>query len=173
MMVFCRSYLIMLVEKHQAINRKINRLQNDCEAKKQYQRKITESLFHNIEKNSSLLHQGKSLLSLKSNNDSFSEPIDVNDLLLYSSRVARHTLSAITPPIPQDDQMRSSKLFAIGDKLKQNGDHPLDSADNIPYQRKETVKIDLEVDGTGVFISNGAQDGYAVENDGEELLDLF
>ena len=163
------SILMLLVEKHQIINGNINRLQNDCESMKQSQQKITESLFLKIDNFSLLLEHGKSLLSVK-DNDSTSEPIDVNELLLYSSRVARHTLSVLTPPIPQDDQMRSSKLFSIGDKLNRNGENLHEISKSIPEKSKDTVKIDLDVDVTK---SSGAQDGPGAENDAEELLDLF
>lgn len=145
------------------------------ERKRKEHRLYVKSLYEKIEGFSALLQNSKHLLSSnKHNQDSSIVPVDVKELLRYSARVAKHTLSALTPPIPQEDQIRSSRLFEMGDKL------PPDTADKENGTGTEhddnnnVIKIDMGLDETG-GASSSAQDGSVYVNDDsvEDLLDLF
>ena len=182
---------LFLVEKHQKVMCRIHKLEELLIEKTKQKSGQVQELHRNITELDLLLQASKSLLFTTGNSSTGQNStqnstgqnstqnstgqnstqnttcsIDGAELLDYSFRVAKRTLSTFEPPIPQESEMRMSRLFDVNVGRHWLG---LDETNGPNGDIGTAKQVELEV----VMQLDQVESGQVLAETREELLDLF
>lgn len=99
--------IMQVINSHQVVQARINERKKQLAQLLNNSRSTIEILNDSIQDLESILNSAKQI----TNKQNTATGVDCTQLLNYAQRVAKHTLSSIEPPIPQDNQMRVSMLY--------------------------------------------------------------